>query len=249
MLWSDGFSAASIRSVGSSIWMLTATISPPNTSKISKYHTHVLSIGLKEWDHRPVINHYTNEIQSKIRVGKMRYCGISKKEIHTVFDVLVYLGDRKERDELVGVRSGTHFGLCWGYSMPMNPSVMSSCTNCQNKRMMWLRHWNATNLATEDYVSSCAKCRDWNITGTTAPFQYNKPKNYPTKMHKHCNKLPKRRTLRTKHILTSVHTFRKLKMGSRATIINLSMEVWTVPESRNYLKCLGVNDGVLHEMI
>ena len=63
VFWSDSFQVHSVRSSTNSIWMLTFTVSSPKTSSVNKFHTYILAIGMKIWNHTPVINYYMNELQ------------------------------------------------------------------------------------------------------------------------------------------------------------------------------------------
>ena len=78
LLWSDAYLARKLRNADKSIWLLTATLSPPKTSRVSKFHTYIMSIGSKDGLHREVLEYYLWQ-RMEMRKGKWRYCGKTKK--------------------------------------------------------------------------------------------------------------------------------------------------------------------------
>ena len=83
LLWSDGFQVHHVRTKNNHVWILTVTFQAPNNVKVSKFHSFILAMGLKDWDHTPVVEAYLEELK-EIRKGQWRYCGKQKKNSHNV---------------------------------------------------------------------------------------------------------------------------------------------------------------------
>ena len=116
IFWSDGFMTAFVKQKGNSCWVMT--------------HTHCIAIGRKEGDHNKVIVKKLEELED-IRKGKWRYNGGKKDWVFTSFDIIVYMADRPERNDIL--RTLGHTGLSakrFRYAAFTNSRVLESCNKC-----------------------------------------------------------------------------------------------------------------------
>jgi len=244
MFWSDGFQQHYVRTKDNSVWMLTVTICPPWDKKLSKFHTYVLAIGRKSSNHVPVMKAYYDELAS-IRKGQWRYCGKSRKKIHTMFDLLIYPADRPEKSELCfTLQTGT-----WMHSIPYERKSLASCEDCVKRRQKLIQDWYSNGINPNADTILCSRCRDWNRTGTSTIFQNSAvPKDYPSKIVKgrvpKMYKLPKMRNVPTSHILPVKQNFDMLRQGCRGAFYNCAKGTWTAKETEKYLRTLGINGNL-----
>ena len=64
LLWSDGFIRSFIKQKDNNVWILTVTFPDPDGCATSKFHTCCLAVGKSSNDHKPVIDHYLQEIET-----------------------------------------------------------------------------------------------------------------------------------------------------------------------------------------
>ena len=255
LLWSDGYQAAALRDLHGSLWLLTATISPPTTSKIATYHTFIMSVGSKKAVHREVVEYYLQECREMSK-GVWRFCGRTKSWIHTAFDMLVYVADRPEREEIVGIRKGSKYGnQAWGYSMKVNEKTFGSCETCAVQRRRWMTHWSQelTIPASIALPARCGQCCDWNLVGDTRPFQHAKPANFPKTSMKHKYlKLPKKRHTNIKHWMNARQSFKFLVRAAHSSIANLHRKEesfrWKPSTADCLMQSAGINDKTMTQI-
>jgi hypothetical protein len=249
MFWSDGFQQHYVRTKDNSVWMLTVTICPPWDKKFSIFHTYVLAIGRKSSDHVPVMKAYYDELES-IRKGQWRYCGKSRKKIHTMFDLLIYPADRPEKSELCfTLQTGA-----WMHSIPYERKSLASCDDCVKRRQKLIQDWYSNGINPAQDTGLCSRCRDWDRTGTSTIFQKPAvPKDYPRAIVKgrvpKKYKLPKIRNVPTKHILPFKQNFEILRQGCRGAFYNCAKGTWSAKETEKYLKTLGINANLSTNII
>ena len=251
ILFSDAFQKCFVRAKGNGVWIMTVTICPPDGTKFSIWHSHVIAVGKKQWDHLPVICAVMKELE-QIRQGVWRYCAITKTMVHTMFDVIMYVSDRPERNF---VSSTIELGLytkLWKYSTQYTAAQMKSCPTCLAARVLWLRTYYQNNIISPlPSNNACEHCRDWNRVGRTAPFQSPVPENYPTSVHPQSPPPPKRRrvTHPTPPMLPVKHDFDYLQTGCRYAYYNIAMGTWTQTQFKAYAQALGINTNMQTKLL
>ena len=94
-------------------------------------------------------------------------------------DVLAYNADCPERLDIVGTRDKGLIGNVFGYSMTVDPDKFPSCKRCRYNRHLRVLQWNKKQIDNITlHTHSCLKCCDWNLEGTTKPFQDKFPANF-----------------------------------------------------------------------
>ena len=253
--WSDACHVTHLRNSTKGVWLFVVSICPENSSKINEYHTHILSMGLKAWDHEPVIEYYLEEVK-KLNTPTERYYGKTKKKVLVQFDVLMYEGDLPERLSITGLRGssskGENHNLVFAHNVFYDEKKMPSCKKCMEKRKNLLKmvHDSDNEGSMMETNHTCSVCRDWELDGDTIPFQSSWTKNYPKGKENTIRgiKFPHRRTTQCKHRLPTKHCFEQLAIGCKAAMCHYIPRRWTVTQFQNYIKELGVNEKIETKM-
>ena len=247
LLWSDGFQVHHVRTKNNNIWILTVTFQAPNNIKGSKFHSFILAMGLKDWDHTPVVEAYLEELKS-IREGHWRYCGKRKKKIHTMFDLLIYAADHPERCALAFTRDRGNMGVMWKYSLRINSDLFPSCIDCKEKRFYWLKQWYSTQSVPAKYAYNCDNCQDWECSGITKPFRSGLLKGYPTTKALNSPKFPTKRNVPMKYLYPARQSFKYLQKCCKAAFFNRATKTWSVANLNAYLQSVGVKDKLIKDI-
>ena len=247
VFWSDSFQVHLVRLSSNSIWMLTFTVSPPKTSLVNKFYTYILAIGMKTWNHTPVINYYMNELQ-QIQSGIHCYCGRTKRSIFTKFDLLVYNSDTSERREFVGIEGG-NLGMCWGVCTTIEWNNFIPCASCKRKTKERIEaYYRSTSKSIPTHNRSCSRCRDLELVGNGFMFGTKADKSYPKTSY-----LTQISYLQEKHpnivvLLPFYHTFHNLEMAAKAAVINYTIKTWRKTTFCVYLQSCGLNKNCIKEL-
>ena len=247
LLWSDGFQVHHVRTKNNNIWILTVTFQAPNNIKVSKFHSFILAMGLKDWDHTPVVEAYLEELKS-IREGQWRYCGKRKKKIFTMFDLLIYAADHPERCALAFTRDRGNMGVLWKYSLRINSDLFPSCVDCKEKRFYWLKQWYSTHSVPDKYAYNCENCQDWECAGVTKPFRSGVLKGYPTTKALNSPKFPTKRNVPMKYLYPARQSFKYLRKCCKAAFFNRATKTWSVANLNAYLQSVGVKDKLIKDI-
>ena len=251
ILFSDAFQRCFVRTKNNGVWILTVTICPPDGTKFSIWHSHVIAVGKKSWDHSSVICAVMQELD-KIRRGVWRYCAITKTMVHTMFDVIMYVADRPERNFVSSTMERGLYTKLWKYSTKFTAAQMKSCPTCLAARVVWLRSFYHSGTVTAiPSTNNCAQCRDWNRVGRTAPFQSPVPPQYPTTVHHQSPPPPKRRkiTPTAQPVLPVKHDFDYLQKGCKYAYYNIATGTWTQPQFKAYAQVLGINGNLQTKLL
>ena len=109
ILWSDGFIRSRAKQKDNSVWILTITISDPDGSTTSKYHTWCVAIGKSSSDHQPVIDYYLKEV-AILTKGVSLFDPIQGKGVKVQMGLLAYISDRPERHAIIHQAQMSTFG-------------------------------------------------------------------------------------------------------------------------------------------
>ena len=173
-IWSDGFQKNTlVKRKATSLQLFTIYFVPPDgTRDIAKY-TVPFALGQKQKQHQSLLNLVLKQTAELQKVRSM-YCGITKKFVNVVFELVIIQNDHIERVNNLGVVQGGTYGKLYGYSLAYDSETVKSCKNCINSRIQNLYNGTSTN-------KMCNDCSDWwNGIGNNIKGYMKKPNNYPT---------------------------------------------------------------------
>ena len=173
-IWSDGFQKNTlVKRKATSLQLFTIYFVPPDgTRDIAKY-TVPFALGQKQKQHQSLLNLVLKQTAELQKVRSM-YCGITKKFVNVVFELVIIQNDHIERVNNLGVVQGGTYGKLYGYSLAYDSETVKSCKNCINSRIQNLYNGTSTN-------KMCNDCSDWwNGFGNNIKGYMKKPNNYPT---------------------------------------------------------------------
>ena len=173
-IWSDGFQKNTlVKRKATSLQLFTIYFVPPDgTRDIAKY-TVPFALGQKQKQHQSLLNLVLKQTAELQKVRSM-YCGITKKFVNVVFELVIIQNDHIERVNNLGVVQGGTYGKLYGYSLAYDSETVDSCKNCINSRIQNLYNGTSTN-------KMCNDCSDWwNGIGNNIKGYMKKPNNYPT---------------------------------------------------------------------
>jgi hypothetical protein len=173
-LWSDSYLNSFIKQKDNSVWILTATISPPAKDLSGSKFTVVLAIGKSSRDHTKVIEHFYQEI-SELKKGFKCYSSRHNKLINVAFGLLYHSADRPERHSLANTLDEGTYGLVSNYASVVCPQRLPACQKCYRYLVEKTMHNNNGDRP------SCESCLCWTIEdlGDDRGEIYPVPKNYP----------------------------------------------------------------------
>ena len=165
-MWTDSFLKCFTKQKDNSVWLLTATISPP-MSEISKgEYTIVLAIGKSCQDHTAVIEHFYREFE-EISNGFDCYLSDTNEIRRVAFGLLYHSADRPERQSVMHTMGEGHFGKVTGWAAPIS-AKLPACENCYKHIVSNLM--NVESLKDSDNLKdgdlsrrTCTKCFCWDL--------------------------------------------------------------------------------------
>ena len=170
-LWTDSFLNCFTKQKDNSVWLLTATISPP-MSEISKgEYTIVLAIGKSGQDHTAVIEHFHEEFK-ELSNGFDCYLSDANEIRRVAFGLLYHSADRPERQSIMCTLGEGHFGKITGWAAPIS-AKLPACEDCFKNI--------ATNLKDGVFRErTCKKCFCWDLKSNDKSQEVCAvPKDYP----------------------------------------------------------------------
>lgn len=172
--WSDSYLNSWVKQKDNSVWLFTATISPP-ASEISKKSCRVvLAIGKSSNDHSKVIEHFYKEIL-ELRKGFKCYYAKHKQLIDVAFDLLYHSADRPERQSLGCTLGEGEYGMITNHAAIICPERLPACPNCLRSLLEKIIDHR------EGDIPSCENCLCWTIKHADKDKEaiYDVPKDYP----------------------------------------------------------------------
>ncbi len=107
--WSDGFLNCFTKQRENSVWIITVTVCPLSDSQSSNLYTYVLAMAKHDADHIRVIDHYMREVSVR-KKGIECYFGSTNTIAHISLDILAWIADRLEGNELTNTRKESTYG-------------------------------------------------------------------------------------------------------------------------------------------
>ena len=246
IFWSDGFLTSFVKKKDNSCWCMTVTVAPPLDNQRSIFHTHCISLGTKNGDHDVVILEKLEELEM-IRKGKWRYDGRKKSWVFTSFDIIVYMGDRPEKHEVLHTLN--HAGLTskrMRYAAFTDPAVLPSCDEC----LCDMLHILINNSDVQDHRNrTCRTCCNWEYSDKPAwKKSAPRPNNYPetiTVQTQMTIGVPQNREVGPTVLYIKPHeqTFPWLKHGVDLTLEELTNGNWQAKHGLGYLQSFAISSG------
>lgn len=229
------------------------TVAHPGGSRSDNY-TFILAIGPSKCDHHECVATVLEEIE-KLRTPKLRYCGATNTFILTAFDIICYLSDRPERNNLTYTTLlgtfGKRFRWCAFIGLKDGDTScrLPSCKACRRRRVRQI-----VGAVVEATLSQCTLCADWDYNNNEAPAWRescslsrvfpNGSDDYPTQntspFHPEGRELPE-----LTHIRPMKQTFEWLTLGVQVAFWNIANKTWKYKYlSENYLRTFGINQVI-----
>ena len=155
-LWSDSFLRCFIKQKENSVWILTATICPPESEKSNGTNTFVLAMGKSGEDHTKVIENYIEECQ-RLMKGFDIYFGESNEIGRMAAGMLIWNADRPERQMITNTKKEGTYGLVTGWAVNVSEEKFPSCLRCHRRRVLEMIG------GTADSSPKCSECLDWTL--------------------------------------------------------------------------------------
>ena len=249
ILWSDAFLTSFVKQKDSSCWCVTATVAPPQDNARSIFHTHCIALGRKGQDHNKVILHFLDELET-IHKGKWRYDGRRRKFVYTSFDIIVYMADRPERDEILATLG--HAGLSskrFRHTAYTNKKYLPSCNKCLSDLLASVLGSKESHKATP--IPACNQCCNWNyVDGRAWHKSAHKIQTYPTTITDKAREsigVPAGRDIGkqggTTYIEPKEQTFDWLKQGAELTLEEVANENWSETEGKAFLHSMAISNN------
>ena len=174
--WSDAFLRCFIKQKENSVWILTATVCPPEAQKSNGLCTYVLAMGKSSEDHTPVIEHYLAECKELMK-GFDCYFGNTNRMGRMAVGMLSWNADRPERKMILNTKREGHWGKISGWSACLDEEVFPACEKCYPARVKRMLDQTFANQ-----TRNCQLCCDWKLRedrgGTPALKDYPPKSNY-----------------------------------------------------------------------
>ena len=242
ILWSDGFTKHHIKTHKGSIWVLTATVCPPEGNTSSKFHTYLLACGPGNSTlHTSVIDIYLHEIEH-LKKPKWRYNGTTKRMEYTAFEMLLFLTDRPERCSVNFLKSLGTTGLRSRYSGWFEPKTFASCHNCFCDRLRSFLPETIVGRLRQPLV--CHVCCDFSCDNTSEAGYTKTDDKYPTKTHDDAPNPPSERPHNVSRLRVMEQTYEKLTKCVQFMAYNLATKTWYDYNGRSYFESLALKSSL-----
>lgn len=260
IFWSDGFVTSWVKRKDGSCWCMTVTVAPPHDNDRSIFHTHCIALGRKGGDHNKVIVEKLDELD-EIRKRKMRYDGITGKWINTSFDIIMYMADRPERNEIL--RTLSHQGVSskrFRYAAYTDAEKLPPCKQCFRSMLEDVLNDNGSmsnECSDEDVVPAgatrlCKRCCNFEYCKgeaweRSAPLRANYPNNMTEDTR---NKIgaPEGREVMPgiKYVEPREQSFEWMTKGVNVTLEELERGNWVKANANgdDYLHSFALNDSL-----
>lgn len=247
VFWSDGFLVSFVKQKNNSIWILTATFANPDGKATSPYHTVCLAIGRSRDDHTAVIDFFLKELET-IRAGKMRYCALENKFVHTSLDLIAYLADLPERMSLMHTSMRGTFGKRAQYAGVIHQRTLPYCKRCFDNALNVVL---SMPISTSNQQNRCARCWRWSFKHSVRAMNDTPtPEDYPTTISPLCPNPPEHRPVPSTTVAPWKIDFNWLRKGCEFAYHNLihrsttSGKRWLSGEATAYLRTFSINTVV-----
>ena len=130
--WSDSFLRCYVKQRENSVWILTATVCPPESEKSTGKYTFVLAMGKSSEDHEEVINHFLEEAKDLMK-GFKCYFGNTNDIRRMAVGLLSLHGDRPEKQSNGQTRQEGHWGKVSGHAVRIDEKRHPACNACYRK--------------------------------------------------------------------------------------------------------------------
>ena len=239
ILWSDAFLRCFIKQKDNSVWILTATVCPPESKKLSDMYTYVLAIGRSDQDHTPVINHFIKQL-NELKTGFYWYNGNSNKMERVAFDMIAYSADRPERQSLLGNRKEGTFGRAQGFAANPSTETFPSCLDC------YVQHLKS--IFKQEFISegtTCSKCNDFTFNeDNSCDHNTTTAKHYPKSHPQTAEPMPEGRSsgILTPKLIKLTTEF--TQMAVRSAYYGVKDGEWSSDNCDAYLALCNINGSV-----
>jgi len=236
ILWSDAFLRCFIKQKDNSVWILTATVCPPESKKLSDMYTYVLAIGRSDQDHTPVINHFIKQL-NELKTGFYWYNGNSNKMERVAFDMIAWSADRPERQMILGNRKEGTFGRVQGFAANPSTETFPSCPDCYVKRLQSIFK---TELTSEGTI--CSECNDFTFNeDNSCDHNATTAKHYPKSHPQTAEPMPKGRSsgILTPKLIKLTTEF--TQMAVRSAYYGVKDGEWSSDNCDAYLSLCNIN--------
>ncbi len=236
-LWSDSFLKSFIKQKDNSVWLLTATISPPSHAASAGIYTYVLAMGKSSNDHTEVIKYYLGEIREMQRGFECYF--VDRNEIQrTALFLAAYVADRPEKSKIRNTRTKGHFGKVTDWAVHISTDPFPACKKCYvilvNKLL---------GIDTEmSQISGCSRCLCWTLDESHNPEHYHKTRgDYPRE------RIPNRKVPKGRCPCASYLGPKKLSNKWLIAAVEYAydarrMGLWTKPNVMEYLRTCNISE-------
>lgn len=241
-LWSDSFLNSFIKQKDNSVWLLTATVSPPYDQTNSGNYTFVLAMGKSSLDHTEVINYYLSEIK-EMEKGFMYY-NVDKNDFgECALGLLAYVADRPEKSAVRGTRQEGHFGKVTDWAVSISTKYFPACKQCYICIVK-----ESLGMVKLSRNSQCNKCCCWKLDENHNPEFYHKTTSkYPWKRIPD-RKVPKGRPPGVRHIGPKRMSSKWLIAACHYAYDARRTGLWTKANIEEYLRTCNIRDDVIQEI-
>ncbi len=207
----------------------------------SKYHTVIIAIGNGQSSHKDVINFIFSKIKS-LCTPIQRYCGITKTFILSSFDIIAYIADRPERDNIINHLSSTgNFSKQSKHAAFIDANHMPSCDNC-------FKHLINCCINNLSGVRNCNRCIGWDFYARQKTKSYHLCPNKYLQSSTSGLPMPENRPTSETHIVPHQMTFDWMSKGIMLAEAELSNGTWKRGNAEIYLKTMDINDTVINNL-
>jgi hypothetical protein len=238
-LWSDSFLKSFIKQKNNSVWLLTATISPPLEKRSTGKYTFVIAIGKSSNDHTAVINHFLKEI---IDLEKGFDCYfVDRNEIrHTALGLLCYVADRPERNAVRHTRTEGTYGKFTDWAAAISTKNFAACAKCFLCMVKMV-------LGNEELSphNGCSRCLGWTLDESHDPRKYRRTTaSYPQV------RIPNRQVPKGRHPGATHIGPKKLSSKWMIAVCLYAYDArrlgyWTKENIMEYLRTCNIQDSVI----
>jgi len=239
ILWSDAFLRCFIKQKDNSIWILTATVCPPESKKLSDMYTYVLAIGRSGQDHTPVINHFIKQLND-LKIGFEWYNGSSNKVERVAFDMIAWSADRPERQAILGNRKEGTFGRVMGYAANPCGESFASCPTCYHKLIISIFKVEFTHEK-----SACGVCDDFTFNeNNSCEHNATTTKHYPKNHPKTAEPMPDGRSSGIESPKLRKLTTKFTQQAVRSTYYGVKDGEWSSDNCEAFLTLCNINSNI-----